>query len=71
MTSKAAWLVTATVINVVLVPFTLGALAEITDQRKLLGWRNCCREHGGEPYCCYNCCWVTEDCDVDRACRDA
>lgn len=71
MTSKAAWLVTGTVINVVLVPFTLGALAEITDQRKLLGWRDCCREHGGESYCCYDCCWVIEDCTLGRDCGDA
>lgn len=71
MTSKTAWVVTATLINVVLLPFTLGALAEITDQRKLLGWRDCCREHGGEPYCCYDCCWIIAECEDDRDCRGA
>lgn len=71
MTSKAAWLVTATLINVVLLPFTIGALTESADTWKGLGWRDCCRERGGESYCCYDCCWITADCDDDRSCRDA
>lgn len=72
MTNKAAWLVTATLINVVLLPFTIGVLAGGNeDRRKPLGWRDCCRERGGESYCCYDCCWVMADCDDDRDCQDA
>lgn len=71
MTNKTSWLVTATLINIALLPFTIGVLAGSGDQRKLLGWRDCCRERGSESYCCYDCCWITADCNDDRDCRDA
>lgn len=35
-----------------------------------LGIFDCCQTEGSEePYCCRNCCWLTNDCWGDPDCR--
>lgn len=30
---------------------------------------DCCKGEGPNAHCCYECCWLTDDCDTDLDCR--
>lgn len=36
----------------------------------LFAFEDCCKEAGGEPYCCNSCCWFVDDCHDDDDCEE-
>ena len=61
-------------IKVVLILLNLVLAAALVTQRSAArsadASRSCCRGDGPEAYCCYGCCWLFPDCDMDSDCRD-
>ena len=59
--------IVVTVVNVLLLPLTLGSFT--IGHQRAAGLFDCCRESVNGSYCCHNCCWTTRDCDGPGDCN--
>ena len=49
----------------------IAILARSADSQVIpRGILNCCQQDGGDPYCCFGCCWFVYDCKTQRDCDD-
>ncbi len=71
MKKKTTWIAIAVVVNVLLLPFTLGSPQE-ASAKSYRHMYDCCKEssRGGE-YCCDRCCWISWGCGYKDTCGDA
>ena len=53
-------------VNLVMAAVLIAATA---GDRSATGFRNCCQGEGPNAHCCYDCCWLTQDCDTHLDCR--
>ena len=69
MSTRTKWIVGLLAINIALLPFTFAFASKRTAAGPPNGWLDCCQETaGGAPYCCVNCCWLTQDCGAGLGC---
>lgn len=68
MSTKTKWIVALVAINIALLPFTF-APKRTAAGPPASGWLDCCQETAsGAPYCCVNCCWLTQNCGPGLGC---
>jgi len=71
MKKKTTWITIAAIVNVLLLPFTLGCPQEASAWSSCHMY-HCCKESSkGEEYCCERCCWISWGCGDKETCGDA
>ena len=72
MKNKTTWIVSAVLVNALLLPFAFGSPAEASAVSPKSGLYDCCRgSTGGGEYCCNRCCWLPWACGDLTECGDA
>ena len=70
MTRKKTWIMVATLVNLLFVPFAFGSNPGASGQGSNILY-DCCQdsERGGR-YCCDRCCWLPWGCGITGDCSD-